>query len=325
MRCVLIVSIVVGHTFAIYGNLGSTSWILPERIEFISNYSWITPIFISFQLQAFVFISGFLYANSLNSANILSNKKIYLLKKVKRLLIPTIIFGIAYLLVIDQKNIDFPTSVIYLISGPGHLWFLPMLFWCFCFATLFSSLLCKNIRSVYLWIALFAVSIGSIFMPNFFRVNNAMFYMIFFVFGMLAFSCRNKIFMASNNVILIFWITTIILCFAKVSIINLIFQGKIIVNTSLNIILGIVGSISLLMLCNKLKKIKSIVLIGTWGGFFGIYLVHQFIIKLLYYHSSVLVNIPPYLVPFVVLLITLTVSIAISELLLRNRITKQYI
>ena len=65
IRPVLILSIVIGHAFAIY----SGAWIAPEYIEHVKWYESINPIFINFQLAAFVFISGYLFEFKKNKVN----------------------------------------------------------------------------------------------------------------------------------------------------------------------------------------------------------------------------------------------------------------
>lgn len=55
MRPILILCIVIGHSFAIYNG----AWPSPFDVNIHSIYRYINPLFISFQLAGFVFISGY--------------------------------------------------------------------------------------------------------------------------------------------------------------------------------------------------------------------------------------------------------------------------
>ena len=60
MRPICILSIIIGHAFAIYsGAWGGSS------IPYVKEYQYVNPIFISFQLCAFVFISGYLFEHNI--------------------------------------------------------------------------------------------------------------------------------------------------------------------------------------------------------------------------------------------------------------------
>ena len=56
IRPICILCIIIGHAFAVY----SGAWIAPD-IRHIDIYKYVNPLFISFQLAAFVYISGYLF------------------------------------------------------------------------------------------------------------------------------------------------------------------------------------------------------------------------------------------------------------------------
>ena len=64
IRAILVIGIVLGHAFAIY--TGGPAWPLPENIASISFYKYINPAVISFHLQVFVFIAGFLFSSQMS-------------------------------------------------------------------------------------------------------------------------------------------------------------------------------------------------------------------------------------------------------------------
>lgn len=179
MRIILILCIVIGHTFAVY-SLKSAPWPLPEGISAVPEYRWFNEVFISFALQTFVFVSGYLMALSENTREI--SRIRFIKKKAIRLLIPTLIFGLAYLYLIDTnvhiKSIRY--FIYYLTNGAGHLWFLPMLFLCFAGAIFFTP---RKKMTLLAWITLLAISFLSMVLPNIIRISQACFYFIFFIEG----------------------------------------------------------------------------------------------------------------------------------------------
>lgn len=189
MRPILIISIVIGHAFAMFHGTGG-SWPLPDRYETFAGYGWINPIFISFALQAFVFVSGYLFAYKKPS-----NKLEFIQKKIKRILLPSLIFSTLYVLILQPqmfKNI----SVVYeIINGAGHLWFLPMLFWCY----LFGAIFCKYIDEFSFAKALLIVSasvaayILSALVGDYFRLFSGAQYFVYFVLGVWVQTYRTNI------------------------------------------------------------------------------------------------------------------------------------
>ena len=111
IRLVLILCIVIGHAFAIF----SGAWSGIESIdihEACAFYKFINPIFISFQLPAFVFISGYL----LGKNKVKVDEKNFVVQKFKRLYVPALVFGVLYyFLFVYQKN-DFSASL-YVYGG----------------------------------------------------------------------------------------------------------------------------------------------------------------------------------------------------------------
>lgn len=58
---------------------------------------------------------------------------------------------------------------------------------------------------------------------------------------------------------------------------------------------------------------------------YGVYIFHQFILKYIYYNSSVVTSIHPNLLPWVALLVTLLLSTTVSATLLRTKVGKYLI
>lgn len=319
MRAILILSIVLGHTFAIYSG-SSLSWIRPESIGDVAAYHWLNWIFIAFSLQSFVFMSGYLMAYSESFTQI--EPKAFIKKKFFRLILPLLLFGIIYSLLIDEKSfkelIDWG-GITYILSGPGHLWFLPTLFLCF----VGTVIIVKNCK----WRILptIILCIASLFVPNILRLSQFCFYIIFFMTGYLIYFHREKVLNMRNTYLVIFWCILAIFVALKIFLKSHAILHQTVLIWGNNIVLGILGSVLLLNLCYKLTKYTSIVLIGTWNGFFGVYLFHQFILRYLIYKTEFCYNINAYVYPIVIFIITIIASVLLSCLFLRNQILRKLI
>lgn len=131
-------------------------------------------------LESFVFISGHVmaYQVQIRGKAILELRTIAT-NKAKRLLLPSIVFSIAYYFMFYDMNAPMTTILYKIINGCGHMWFLPMLFWCFIFLAVIedSNLTLK-------WKLLLVVSLTFIHpLPIPLRINSALLYFLFFYAG----------------------------------------------------------------------------------------------------------------------------------------------
>lgn len=179
IRLVLILLLVLYHAFAIFNG----AWDLPG-VPDMPAYWWVASFSYAFMLEAFVFISGYIlgYQVSVKGSEIFSFNNL-IKRKIKRLLLPGIFFsGIYYVLFYDLNK---PTGqILYsILNGCGHLWFLPMLFWCFVAIYVISKL---HLKQTFVFTVILICSLCS-FLPLPFRLTSAMYYFLFFYLG---FWCR---------------------------------------------------------------------------------------------------------------------------------------
>lgn len=88
MRPICILSILIGHVFAVY----SGAWDMPKDLINIPFYKYFNFIFIAGQLPAFVFISGYLFEykhDVIYGKSFLS----FFNNKIRRILFPCFVFG----------------------------------------------------------------------------------------------------------------------------------------------------------------------------------------------------------------------------------------
>lgn len=182
MRPIVIVMLVFMHSFTMF--TGGT-WKLPDGIHNVTAYDWLAKITFSFLLETFIFISGYLLQAQLGRR--VSDFFDFVQKKAKRLLLPSVMFSFAYYILFmeDKGIVNFIFSI---FEGCGHMWYLPMSFWCFLGGFVLYRLNCSIRTKLLLCIALACCSGGLGFLPL--RLNSASYYMLFFYLGMLVYEKR---------------------------------------------------------------------------------------------------------------------------------------
>lgn len=129
IRLALIILLVLYHSFCIY----TGAWKVPyDSFHKIVGYDWIGMLSHQFRLQGMVFISGLLFGYNMTKKE---KKELhflpFILLKAKRILLPCLFFGLIYYLLFYDLSVGWTTIVYRIMNGCGHLWFLPMIFWCF--------------------------------------------------------------------------------------------------------------------------------------------------------------------------------------------------
>ena len=128
IRNILIVLLVFYHAFAIYSGAWSPIKGFPE----IKTYWWLDKLSYAFMLELFVFVSGYVfgYQVRVKGESKLQAKDLFW-GKFKRLMIPCMVFSLLYILLFGHITQPIQKTLYGLMNGVGHMWFLPMLFWCF--------------------------------------------------------------------------------------------------------------------------------------------------------------------------------------------------
>lgn len=127
LRLILIFFLIWNHAFSPYDGAWETFRGYPD----IPTYYWLGRVTFYLRLTTMVFISGYLFGYNVNRKpdNLSAAKCI--LKKVRRLLLPGVIFSSLYYAVFFDLHAPVTEICYSILEGCGHLWFLPMLFWCF--------------------------------------------------------------------------------------------------------------------------------------------------------------------------------------------------
>lgn len=336
IRLILIILLVLYHSFAPF----SDSWRPLDGQQAIEPiYRWVAIISYSFMLETFTFISGYVfgYQISRKGTTSLTYRGIGL-NKFRRLIIPSLVFSLIYILILKPEMLSTPLkSTMELISGVGHMWYLPMLFCCFIAIVFIEKSNLRPKATIILLIGLAHLS----FMPFPFRIGSAMYYMLFFFAGyaIQRFSFNTFKIATPKWIITALSIYVIALLLAKSSS-PLQFcelNGGGYLSKALCLIIKRFGQllyalpgVAMVYLISYYiiykKKIRlNIRLINLSTYCFGIYLFQQFILQWIYYHTEVADTISIKYLPWIAFIITLLLSFLMTKLTLSTRIGRSLI
>lgn len=336
VRIFLIIMLVFYHAFAVF----SGAWAPITNYPLIPAYDIMDKLSYAALLETFVFISGSVLGFQLRTKgkDIVLTPSTIIWGKLKRLIVPSIVFSILYIICLGSSS-DSILKVSYdVLNGVGHMWFLPMLFWCFVFTYLIEL---TGLEFKYVLPILCLATLGSV-LPLPLRLNSALYYLLFFYAG----------FYIEKNSITIRWKTEIVLpisllLFAITFILKLNVE-----NTNFNIIRG--GYLANSQIINKGIRIIALVIsralcasfgivslisisrlivlhsdTSKWNGViklsnccFGVYIFQQFVLKLL--NQSILpFCIDAYLYPWIAFIITLCISLILTILIRTTKLGRQ--
>ena len=329
MRTILALLIVFMHSFTCYNG----SWEHPAGYVEIPIYKWLARTSFAFTLEAFVFISGYLFAFQRITLNRMGGGTTLIINKLKRLILPSIIFSILYfVLFLEYKGVG--NMVYSIINGCGHMWYLPMLFWCFIFGWLLEQIKIKDG-----WKMAFLIALN--LLPKYtlpLQVSSAFSFMVYFYLGFLFYKYSDKIkALITPKNLTIAWLVFIVFFVVfrplrDVLVTNdgqsMFFKLMVYVgNNACQLLYASVGLIAFYstavyftqrhQLSETTKKIAA--------SCFGIYLFQQFVLMLLYYKTVFPLWVGPYWLPWLGFVIASIVSYVLSVLLLKTKIGKSLI
>ena len=332
IRLALIILLVLYHSFCIY----TGAWKVPyDNFHKIVGYDWIGMLSHQFRLQGMVFISGLLFGYNMTKKE---KKELhflpFILQKAKRILLPCLFFGIIYYLLFYDLSVSWTTIVYRIMNGCGHLWFLPMIFWCFIITYILAHYppLLERRQIFYTILAvscMLAVLNPLSFLP--FGLGKVGHYYIYFLIGFLL--KQNLISFPKDT-----WMhqLTAILIFCTAFIAYMILRDKwdsqdalimnIIRSASFNIctLLTSLSAIYTFYNVSNRKKVinwlKSKPMLITLSGYcYGVYIYQQFILQYLYYKTNIPMTVNEYALPWIGFAVTLCLSLTLCWLTLKTR------
>jgi hypothetical protein len=311
LRIVLIMLMVFYHSFCFY----SGAWEIPAGAKPIYFYSVLSNLSYSFFLETFVFISGLLYGVSAARRVGKLKLSIVLMKKVKRLMLPSIIFSSLYFLCFKDYT-SLAATFYAILLGCGHLWFLPTLFGCFIFIMVIEKYQVKDKIILSLYPLLIVFSIPD--MPL--HLSKICYYFCFFYLG-YRMMVYKKVYSCNMKFLLLLFVVTFSIDILPLPIGDWNLNGYLRIFSRLfELILricystcGLLLSMKICSLITQNDKILSMKAnlskIASYG--MGVYIVQQFVLMWLYYHTEYCLLVNDYFIPWIAFVFTICVSLIV--------------
>lgn len=334
IRPIIILSLVLNHAFVkiAMGGARTNDYHLPDL------YSWINYFNFDATLEFFVLISGYLFAYQCITLKSSYSFRDYTLKKAHRLLLPMLVFGILYYFCFfyNPETFAIRDFLTKLLNGCGHLWFLPMLFWCL--IALWAIERYHLVRNITL-IGLAFVSLIS-YLPLPFGLSAVSHYLFYAFLGYHLYWHKDSFlsYLTGREWFLpALWLSY----FFSVWIAHSELVSYFLIDLTLSKVLlyCIKGSIGLFAsLCGILALYGTIATIASSTSFelspfiqkadrisFGVYIYHQFILVALYHYTNIVSHINAWLVPWIGFVVALFLSTLFTNLTLQTKLGRYLI
>lgn len=334
IRLFLILMLVFYHAFAIY----TGGW-EPPYSNFPSNntYYWMGLWSHGFQLEAMVFISGLLWGYSQSLHPKVQGIVKPIGKKAKRILLPSMLFSVIYYWMFYDMNEPWYVIVLSILNGCGHLWFLPMIFWCFVSIVLINHLLRFTPPDSHLLTIIVALSIlfPPIDLP--FRLSSFVSYFPFFFMGVLVYNGKHGCFQKQLKRIRCWGVVALLAIYTIGVAIEAYIQGYVVDGTFQKVIrlmgMRIVHIVAVVCMIGAIytiannsglkKKLSNIPVLITLSGYcYGVYIYQQFILKVLYYCTNLPFVVSPVILPWIGFSIALLTSLMFCHFTLKTKVGK---
>lgn len=331
IRPLVILLLVVFHCFCVHAK----NWDPIPGVFDIPAYYWIANFISGFQLETMAVVCGYIYAFQaidLKKEYSLGN---FMRKKGQRLLVPCLFWGVIYFFVILQplQEYSFGQALFIISNGSGHLWFLPMIFWCFVFLWLIhrhspSRLLAFVVLSALSVLPVPALPFGLTRMPHFAFYAYAGYCLWIYREQLHGFFLKKRwvLLFAASYMSLLYWDCSLE-HFGEEGY-TMPLYAKILTRV-LKYFIVFTGVLSLyLSVC--LFTVKRGITPPRWviqssKICFGVYIFHQFILKYLYYLTPMPEIVGSAALPWVGLAIALPLSILLSLLFVQTKVGRSLI
>lgn len=196
LRGIAIVLMILGHSFIVY----------PVNVYQIPWCKSVSHIIYTFHMELLFIIAGYVYK--------CDNYKKYFIGKVKRILVPYILFGSVSILLkayggkAINGTVDIEAGVYRLIFFGGYYWFLYVIFLIYTIFPLVNKK-CKN--SNYLIMIMFFIAVAQLFIEsNFLQVHNFLKYTVYFMCGYILSQKKLKSEIIFNHQIIFYIVAALI-------------------------------------------------------------------------------------------------------------------
>lgn len=328
IRPLIIGLLVIYHAFIIYMVDG---WREPIGFAPVKGYGILADFLHSFRMQVIIFVAGYVYAYQVLTLGRNESLKQIVAKKFKRLILPSIFFSVIYFAMFyDWKDYNVLSATVRILSGCGHMWFLPMLFWCFWWGKL---LIISNINKVLIFIVLAVISLLPWPIPL--GIGPALRYMVFFGGGVLVWMyhkeviafCTKKHIIGMSAAFIGFYLFSRwfeswdlwrngsgALFYKGIRYVSFSAVSLVVTMLGISVVYSIVN-----YFVEKRHYVPARWVFDASAICYGVYIFQQFILQFLYYKTTLPVLVGPYWLPWVGCVVTFVVSIVLTRLTLKTR------
>lgn len=327
IRPLIIGLLVVYHAFIIY--MGG--WREPVGFKPVEAYGWIADFLHSFRMQVIIFIAGYVYSYQISLGKNESLKNI-VVKKFKRLILPSVFFSLIYFfLFCDFERYTVGSTLVTILSGAGHMWFLPMLFWCFGCGKL---LVCSKLNEFLVLFLLACIALVPWSVP--FGIGNALRYMVFFWLGVVVWRhhdyvvakfCTGRFSLFAVVLFVVSYLLSRL--YQQVGLASMVEPTMfwrllhLVVDNAVALVVTLLGIGMVYVVTNYFVEYKHCYP-ASWVFTasticYGVYIYQQFILQILYYKTGLPEVLGPYLLPWVGVVVTLVLSVVLTRLTLKTR------
>lgn len=334
IRLSLIFLLVVYHALCIF----TGGWDSPYTPAInISIYDWLGMLMHSFRLETMVFISGLLLGyNALKKLNALSFNSC-VVKKAKRILLPCLLFGIIYYVMFYDLQASWYNIIWKLLNGCGHLWFLPMIFWCFVLVYLIEispshTEISDNMKYKLILFVALCCSVVNPFMFVPLGFGRAFDFFIYFFIGYCIQTKRFSLPAVKRSNISIAIMLFAISFPLFMAIRTYVQVGDSLVDKASMLILKhlcqTTNALSAIYLIYSFANAESVlsflsdkpILITLSGYCYGVYIYQEFILKILYYQTQLPFVVNAYWLPWIATIATIVLSLLLCHFTLKTKI-----
>lgn len=310
-------AIIMVVAFHAYGMMYADHFHALKHIYSQLYFTWNQCIFINVAMPMFVFVSGYLFAFLWRKGKY-QNFWELVKNKVKRLLLPYFVFGLVMMATTSNFH---PFNLLY--GNYWHLWFLPMLFWCFVVAFFLSKYFVSLQSQVIIACVSFALSLFFPFFPEILGFQYITRWFCWFYLGIIIYNYKDKLIVsiAKFRLEYILFIAYLAITIYKPTKYGDIYWYNVIAQICIVVVLWYwVNKID----WHKLKLMQPIVSISNCS--YGIYIFHNWI--QMYLISRTAQRLFPLerwaaehtiLFPLCFFLLSLGISYVLTRLLLKTR------
>ena len=321
LRCLVLLCLLVYHSTAFF--IGAWQAPFPYEEGTVSLiYTWVARFSYAIMLEMFTFVSGYLFAFQIGGYTLWSLVK----KKFKRLVIPALVWGCVYGVLLRRLSISSGWQGFSdLLTGVGHLWYLPMLFWCF----IFTFLLIRLVKSpsLVLGTCLLLCVLSRLLVCPFGGFGAALKYLLYFLLGYYSFIYRGWFFAHLQKG---WWIITgggvfLLLFIGYYAFLPMVeLPQEVMIRFVVSTLYKCIGVLFLYLLVNRYMNkfelhfslFRKLSLLSM-----GIYIFHQMIIEFLYYHMHWSINIA--VIPIIACFIAFFTSALLTFILRKIKLMRK--